>query len=96
MKIPPSGAGCSRALCGTEADIISPENLWEIKQKQGRSDNFQHHYDEARGYHVAVHVAVHGEGDGGACSLPGRLGRFAGGDLPRGSDACEVGRHPFS
>lgn len=80
MKIPASGADCSRALCGTEADIISPENLWEVKQKQGCSDNFQHHYDEPRGYHVPVHD----EGDGETCPLPGRLGWFAGGDLPRG------------
>lgn len=34
-----------------------------IKQKQGRSDNFQHHYDKPRGYHVPVHD----EGDGEAC-----------------------------
>lgn len=34
-----------------------------IKQKQGRSDNFQHHYDQPRDYHVPVHD----EGDAEVC-----------------------------
>ena len=70
MKIPPSGADCSKALCGSETDIAAPENLWEIKQKKGHSNNFKHYYDEPRDYHVPVHD----EGDEEACSLPGRLG----------------------
>lgn len=67
VKIPVFWTDCSIAPCRNGAFIISPKNLWEIQQKKGHANNFDHYYDKP----WDDHVPIHDDGDSGTWPLSG-------------------------